>query len=66
MADPVDPAREIDRQIDLFDGGELAELTGHSLLSHLRRKGWSLVRIADSWAADNGGHCILADEVWRP
>lgn len=29
-------------------------------------EGWQIVRVADSWASDNGGHCILADEVWRP
>jgi hypothetical protein len=29
-------------------------------------EGWQIVRVADSWAGDNGGHCILADEVWRP
>ncbi len=31
----------------------------------LRSAGWQLVKVADSWAGDNGGHCILADEVWR-
>jgi hypothetical protein len=29
-------------------------------------EGWQIVRVADLWAGDNGGHCILADEVWQP
>jgi hypothetical protein len=29
-------------------------------------EGWQIVRVADSWAGENGGHCILADEVWAP
>ncbi len=36
------------------------------LARRFRDDRWSLVRVADSWAGDNGGHCILADEVWRP
>jgi hypothetical protein len=28
--------------------------------------GWQIVRVADSWAGEDGGHCILADEVWKP
>jgi hypothetical protein len=48
------------------DADDADRSDARGLLKALHEDGWRLVRIHDSWPADNGGHCILADEVWRP